>query len=88
MKLSKNSKKAGLALIGSMAGFLVAKWCKTEEAYPFILIGGFVGNYIGEEYIPEEGCGYLGNVEPVRLAYVDSAGNLKEIMIKAVQKNI
>ena len=54
MTLSKNSKKAGLALIGSMAGFLVAKHLKSEETYPFILIGGFVGNFVGEEYIPEE----------------------------------
>ena len=54
MRLSKNSKKAGLALIGSMAGFLVAKHLKSEETYPFILIGGFVGNFVGEEYIPEE----------------------------------
>lgn len=82
MKLSKNSKKAGLALIGSMAGFLAAKWLKTEEVYPFILIGGFVGNYIGEEYIPEEGCEPLGNQEPMKLAYFDRHGKLKEIMIK------
>lgn len=85
MRLSKNSKKAGLALIGSMAGFLVAKWCKTEEIYPFILIGGFLGNYIGEEYIPGEGCEPLGAVKPVRLVYFDKHGKLKEITVKAYQ---
>lgn len=81
MRLSKNSKKAGLALIGSMAGFLIAKWCKTEEVYPFILIGGFVGNYIGEEYIPEERCLPFGNVEPMKLAYIDRQGKLKLIQL-------
>ncbi|MCG8323758.1 MAG: hypothetical protein MI921_29975 [Cytophagales bacterium] len=81
MRLSKNSKKAGLALTGSMAGFLAAKWLKTEEVYPFILIGGFVGNYIGEEYIPEEGCEPLGNPGQVRLAYFDRQGKLKLIQL-------
>ena len=81
MRLSKNSKKAGLALIGSMAGFLAAKWLKTEEVYPFILIGGFVGNYIGEEYIPEENCMPLGNIQPAKLIYVDSLGRLKKIVV-------
>ncbi|MBP2831264.1 hypothetical protein J8281_03605 [Aquimarina sp. U1-2] len=60
MKLSKNSKKAGLALMGSMVGFLTAKYLKTEEIYPFILIGGFVGNFIGEEYIPEDQYSTIG----------------------------
>lgn len=83
MRLSKNSKKAGLALIGSLAGILAAKWCKTEEVYPFILIGGFLGNYIGEEYIPEEGCEPLGSVKSMRLAYFDRQGRLKEIVVKA-----
>ena len=81
MRLSKNSKKAGLALIGSMAGFLAAKWLKTEEVYPFILIGGFLGNYIGEEYIPEEKCTPLGSVQPVRLAYIDRHGKPKLIQL-------
>lgn len=77
MRLSKNSKKAGLALIGSLAGFLAAKRLKTEETYPFILIGGFIGNYIGEEYIPEEYPPFLGSrPQPIPLAYINRAGNL------------
>ena len=75
MRLSKNSKKAGLALIGSMAGFLISKWSKTEEVYPFILIGGFLGNYIGEEYILED-CS-KANV----LGYIDRNGQLKLIQL-------
>ena len=81
MRLSKNSKKAGLALMGSMAGFLVAKWCKTEEVYPFILIGGFLGNYIGEEYIQEEGCKPLGHVQPKHLAYYDLTPAIQESLV-------
>ena len=81
MKLSKNSKKAGLALIGSLTGFLVAKWCKTDEIYPFILIGGFLGNYIGEEYIPETQCTPLGNTARLKLAYFDRYGDMKEVLV-------
>ena len=33
---------------------MVAKWCKREDVYPFVLIGGFLGNFIGEEYLPED----------------------------------
>ena len=77
MRLSKNSKKAGLALIGSLAGFLAAKRLKTEETYPFILIGGFIGNYIGEEYIPEEYPPFLGSqLQPTPLAYINRSGHL------------
>lgn len=54
MELSKNSKKAGLALMGSMLGFIVAKKYAPKETYPFILLGGFIGNFIGEEFIVEE----------------------------------
>lgn len=43
MRLSKDSKKAGLALVGSLAGFLAAKQLNTEDTFPFILIGGFIG---------------------------------------------
>ena len=76
MRLSKNSKKAGLALMGSLAGFLAAKRLSSEETFPFILIGGFIGNYIGEEYIPEEYPDFLGNLPPAPLAYVNRAGHL------------
>ena len=76
MRLSKNSKKAGLALIGSLAGFLAAKRFNSEETFPFILIGGFIGNYIGEEYIPEEYPNLMGHLPPVPLAYVNRAGHL------------
>lgn len=75
MKLSKNTKKAGLALIGSMAGFLMAKQLKIEDYYPFILLGGFLGNTIGEELIPEE-C-YWQNT----LGYIDRNGQLKLIQL-------
>ncbi|MTI23074.1 hypothetical protein E1176_18735 [Fulvivirga sp. RKSG066] len=75
MKLSKNTKKAGLALIGSMAGFLMAKQLKIEDYYPFILLGGFLGNTIGEELIPEE-C-YQQNT----LGYIDRNGQLKLIQL-------
>ncbi|WP_271783682.1 hypothetical protein [Aquimarina algiphila] len=53
MKVSKNTKKAGLILIGSMLGFIVAKKYSPKETYPFILIGGFLGNVLGEELIHE-----------------------------------
>ena len=75
MKLSKNTKKAGLALIGSMAGFLMAKQLKIEDYYPFILLGGFLGNTIGEELIPEE-C-----QAPNALGYIDRNGQLKLIQL-------
>jgi hypothetical protein len=75
MKLSKNTKKAGLALIGSMAGFLMAKQLKIEDYYPFILLGGFLGNTIGEELIPEE-C-----QTPNALGYIDRNGQLKLIQL-------
>jgi hypothetical protein len=75
MKLSKNTKKAGLALIGSMAGFLMAKQLKIEDYYPFILLGGFLGNTIGEELIPEE-C----NPQNM-LGYIDRRGQLKLIQL-------
>ena len=84
MRLSKNSKKAGLALMGSMMGFLVAKWCKTEEVYPFILIGGFLGNYIGEEYISETEFGSLGSLKPLHHAYVRQ-GRPEEIVVYVQQ---
>ncbi|GAA4273618.1 hypothetical protein U6A24_18390 [Aquimarina gracilis] len=54
MRLSKNTKKAGLALMGSMLGFIVAKKYAPKETYPFILIGGFLGSVLGEELITEE----------------------------------
>ncbi len=54
MRVSKNTQKAGLALIGSMLGFIVAKKYSPKETYPFILIGGFIGSCLGEELIPEE----------------------------------
>ena len=75
MRLSKNSKKAGLALVGSLAGFMAAKQLKTEDTIPFILIGGFIGNYIGEEYIPEEYPNFLGHLSPTPLAYINRAGH-------------
>ena len=53
MKISKNTQKAALALVGSMLGFIVAKKYSPKETYPFILIGGFVGNFLGEELIKE-----------------------------------
>ena len=75
MKLSKNTKKAGLALIGSMTGFLLAKQMKIEDYYPYILLGGFVGNTLGEELIPEE-C------QPANsLGYIDRSGQLKIIQL-------
>jgi hypothetical protein len=75
MQLSKNTKKAGLALIGSMAGFLMAKQLKIEDYYPFILLGGFLGNTIGEELILEE-C-HTQNT----LGYIDRNGQLKLIAL-------
>ena len=54
MGLSKNTKKAGLTLIGSMLGFIVAKKYAPKETYPFILVGGFLGSVLGEELIIEE----------------------------------
>ncbi|MBQ0733934.1 hypothetical protein [Aquimarina celericrescens] len=54
MGLSKNTKKAGLALMGSMLGFMAAKKYAPKETYPFILIGGFLGSVLGEELIIEK----------------------------------
>lgn len=54
MGISKNTKKAGLVLAGSMLGFIMAKKYAPNETYPFTLIGGFIGNFLGEELIPEE----------------------------------
>ncbi len=53
MKLSKNTQKASLALVGSMLGFIIAKKYAPKETYPFILIGGFIGSVLGEELIKE-----------------------------------
>lgn len=75
MKLSKNTKKAGLALVGSMTGFLIARQMKIEDYYPFILLGGFLGNTIGEELIPEE-CKQAN-----ALGYIDRSGQLKIIQL-------
>ena len=73
MKISKNTKKAGLALIGSLTGFMIARHMKIENNYPYILLGGFVGNTLGEELIPEE-C------RPANaLGYIDREGKLKMI---------
>jgi len=54
MKLSKETKKAGLVLMGSMLGFMIAKKYAPRETYPFILIGGFLGSVAGEELIQQE----------------------------------
>lgn len=75
MKLSKSTKKAGLALIGSMTGFLLAKQMKIEDYYPYILLGGFVGNTLGEELIPEK-CQQAN-----ALGYIDRSGQLKIIQL-------
>lgn len=75
MKLSKNTKKAGLALVGSMTGFLIARQMKIEDYYPFILLGGFLGNTLGEELIPEE-CQPSNS-----LGYIDRSGHLKIIAL-------
>jgi len=56
MRISNNTKKAALALAGSLAGLLVAR-AKGRDATALVLIGGFVGGFIGEEYLPNEGCG-------------------------------
>ena len=53
MRISKQTKKAGLSLIGGMLGYIVAKRYCHEEIYPFTLIGGFIGTLIGEETIKE-----------------------------------
>ncbi len=63
MKLSKNTKKAGLALVGSMLGFIIAKKYTPKETYPFILIGGFLGSVVGEELISEDRVERIRNHE-------------------------
>lgn len=75
MKLSKSTKKAGLALVGSLAGFVIAKHLKIEDYYPFILLGGFLGNTIGEEMIPGE-CH-----QPNTLGHIDRGGHLRLIRL-------
>ena len=59
MRISKNTQKAGIALIGSMLGFIIAKKYSPKETYPFILIGGFIGNVIAEEMLPEPSRGIV-----------------------------
>ena len=59
MKISKNTQKAGLALMGSMLGFIIAKKYCPHETYPFILIGGFIGTCIGEEFIEDKTASLL-----------------------------
>jgi len=75
MKLSKNTKKAGLALIGSMSAFLLARQLKIKDYYPYVLLGGFIGNTLGEELLPEE-CEVKQS-----LGYIDRNGELKMIAI-------
>ena len=53
MRLSNNTKKAGLVVIGSMLGFILAKKYTPDENYPLILLGGFIGSCIGEELIKD-----------------------------------
>jgi len=54
MKLSKNTKKAGLALAGSVTGYLIAKQLGKKDNYLYILIGGFIGSCIGEELLQDK----------------------------------
>ena len=54
MNFSKNTKKAGVALVGSLLGFWLAKRMGKQENYPYILIGGFVGSCIAEELLDDE----------------------------------
>ena len=76
MKISKNTKKAGLALAGSILAIIIAKRLKVEDYNPAVLLGGFIGSTIGEELIPEPN---LGN--PKQLGYIDRSGNLKIIRL-------
>lgn len=75
MKLSKNTKKAGLALVGSMSAFLLARQLKIKDYYPYVLLGGFIGSTLGEELLSEE-CQSTHS-----LGYVDRNGNLKMIRL-------
>ena len=54
MSFSKNSKKAGLVLAGSLIGYWVAKQMKKTDSTPYILIFGFVGSCLGEELLEGE----------------------------------
>ena len=54
MSFSKNSKKAGFALAGSLIGYWVAKRMQKKESTPYILIFGFVGSCLGEELLEED----------------------------------
>lgn len=54
MNFSKNTKKAGVALAGSLIGYWIAKRMQKKDNYPYILIGGFVGSCLGEELLEEE----------------------------------
>ncbi len=76
MKISKNTKKAGLALAGSIVAMLIAKRLKIKDYNPAVLLGGFIGSTIGEELIPEPS---LGGTK--QLGYIDRTGNLKIIEI-------
>lgn len=75
MKLSKNTKKAGLSLAGSLAAFLLARHLKIKDYYPYVLLGGFIGNTLGEELLPEK-C-----VPDKTIGYLDRNGNLKIVAL-------
>ena len=53
MNFSENTKKAGAALAGSLIGYWVAKRMGKKDNYPYILVYGFIGNLIAEEFIIE-----------------------------------
>ena len=54
MNFSKNSKKAGVTLVGSLAGYWIAKRMGKKDNYPYILIYGFIGGCIAEELLDDE----------------------------------
>ena len=54
MNFSKNSKKAGVTLVGSLVGYWIAKQMGKKDNYPYILIYGFIGSCIAEELLEED----------------------------------
>ena len=49
MKISSHTKKAGLALLGSTLGYLIAKKLQKKDNYLYIMVGGFIGTCVAEE---------------------------------------
>ena len=49
--MNRATVKAGLAVVGSLLGYAVARQTKAEDTLPYVLLGGFFGTFVGEEFV-------------------------------------